>query len=514
MSCRLTRARCRTANAQTADQSVRRKVEAIFHALYRPAGPGDIRDSKAECGTREKLHEHGNGAARATAVRTATAPKSRTATARKYSGLAPPANDRNDSVTATYPIRTISADEIEAFGQVPAKAFLEPWPAEAAEREQIVIELDRTIAAFDGSQMVGSGSIYSFNLAVPGDSVPAAGITTIAVLPSYRRRGILTGLMNHLISDAASRSEPVAILFATESSIYTRFGFGLASMIQGFTLRRGEGRLALGSAASGPGTPRLRAIEPTQAQAQLARVFDAVFAHQPGMLARDDRWWRYLLTDVEALRGGMSPLYCLLAEDDAGPRGYVLYRTKAGWDSDHLVAGQLVIRELYATDPAATAALWTDVLSRDLVGEVSAPTRPADDPLLALLADPRRARGSLRDALWLRLVDVPAALTRRSYSAAADVVLEVIDPFVSANQGRWRLVTAGQEKGGPAACEPTQRDADVRLTVQALGAAYLGGASFGQLAGAGHVAELTPGALPILAAAMSWDRAPYSGMVF
>jgi predicted acetyltransferase len=416
-------------------------------------------------------------------------------------------------VTATYPIRTISADELDAFGQVPSKAFLEPWPAEAYEREQIIIELDRTIAAFDGTQMIGSGSVYSFDLAVPGNSVPAAGITTIAVLPSYRRRGVLTGLMNHLISDAASRSEPVAILFATEASIYTRFGFGLATMAQDITLRRGEGRLAAGSAASGPGAPRLRAIEPAKAQAQLAPVFDAVLAHQPGMLARDDRWWRYLLSDPESLRRGMSPLYCLLAEDDAGPRGYVLYRTKAGWDSDDLAAGKLVIRELYATDPAAAAALWTDVLSRDLVSEVTAAMRPADDPLIALLADPRRARGALRDALWLRVVDVPAALTSRGYSAAADVVLEVIDPFVSANQDRWRLVTAGRE-GGQAACEPTQRDADIRLTAQALGAAYLGGASFGQLAGAGHVAELTPGAVAMLAAAMSWDRAPYSGMVF
>lgn len=417
-------------------------------------------------------------------------------------------------MTATYPIRVISADELGAFSKVPAKAFLEPWPAEAAEREEIVTELDRTIAAFDGAQMVGSGQIYSFNLAVPGGQLPAAGLTTVAVLPSYRRRGILTGLMNSLLSDASSRSEPVAILFATEAAIYGRFGFGLASMIQDFTIRRGEGRLTAGAVASSPDAPRLRAVEPAAAQAQLAQVFDAVFARQPGTLARDGRWWRYLLSDPEVMRRGMSPLYCLLAEDDAGPRGYVLYRTKAGWDDDHVAAGQLSVRELHATDPAATAAMWTDVLSRDLVGEVTASMRPADDPLLAMLADPRRARGALKDALWLRLIDLPDALTRRRYAAAADVVLEVIDPVISANQGRWRLVTAGPADDGPAACEPARRDADIRLTVQALGAAYLGGASFGQLAGAGHVAELTPGSLAILAAAMSWDRAPYSGMMF
>jgi predicted acetyltransferase len=417
-------------------------------------------------------------------------------------------------VTATYPIRVIRADEAGAFGKVPAKAFLEPWPAEAAEREEIVTELDRTIAAFDGPQLVGSGSAYSFRLAVPGGEVPAAGLTTVAVLPSYRRRGILTGLMDYLMTDAASRSEPVAILFATEAGIYGRFGFGLASMIQDFTIRRGEGQLTLGAAVSGPDRPRLRAVEPAAAQAQLAQVFDAVFARQPGTLARDERWWRCLLTDPEVMRRGMSPLYCLLAEDDSGPRGYVLYRTKAGWDDEHLPDGQLNVRELHATDPAATAALWADVLSRDLVSEVTASMRPADDPLPAMLGDPRRARGSLRDALWLRLLDLPAALSRRRYAAAADVVLEVIDPVISANQGRWRLVTAGPAEDGPASCEPAERDADIRLTVQALGAAYLGGASFGQLAGAGHVAERTPGSLAVLAAAMSWDRAPYNGMMF
>jgi predicted acetyltransferase len=143
--------------------------------------------------------------------------------------------------------------------------------------------------------------------------------------------------------------------------------------------------------------------------------------------------------------------------------------------------------------------------------------RPIDDPLLAMLADPRRARPAPADGLWVRLVDLPAALTRRSYAAAADVVLEVIDPVMTGNAGRWRLRTTAASAGGgrgATTCEPTHEPADVRVTVQALGASYLGGASFGQLAGAGHVAELSPGALAALAAAMSWERAPYSGMIF
>ena len=418
-------------------------------------------------------------------------------------------------MTQTYPIRTIAADEFEALFKVSAEAFLETMRPEVLEHERKVAEYDRTIAAIDGDQLAGSGCAYSFRLTVPGGAVPAAGVSMIAVLPSHRRRGILTGLMDYLLADASRRREPVAILFASESAIYRRFGYGLASMHQRLTIGRGEGRLAPGTAVTGPGAPRLRAVAPRQAMPELAKVLDTELQRRPGMLARDDRWWSAILDDAPAIRQpGMSKLRCLLAEDDQGPRGYALYRTQASWGLDNVAAGTLRLRELMAADPAATAALWADLLSRDLVGEIVAPMRPMDDPLLAMMADPRRARPSPADGLWVRLVDLAAALTQRSYAADADLVLDVIDPVINANAGRWRLRTPGWAAPGQASCERTGDAADLRLEAHALGAAYLGGASFGQLADAGHVAELTPGALGRLAAAMSWDRAPYSGMMF
>ncbi len=174
----------------------------------------------------------------------------------------------------------------------------------------------------------------------------------------------------------------------------------------------------------------------------------------------------------------------------------------------------LRVRELIASGPAVIAALWSDLLTRDLVGEVTAPVRPVDDPLLAMLTDPRRAHPAVSDGLWVRLADVPAALCKRRYAAGVDVVLDVIDPVLPDNAGRWRLQSAGPDDPALASCERSGAAADVLLTVQALGAAYLGGASFGQLAGAGHVRELTPGAVARLAAAMSHDRAPWACMVF
>jgi predicted acetyltransferase len=418
------------------------------------------------------------------------------------------------TMTQTYPIRAIGPDELTALADVDAHAFLEPWPAEAIERERITTEFDRTFAAFDGEQMVGSGANYSFQLTVPGGVAPAAGVTAIAVLPSHRRRGILTSMMGQLFADAAARSEPLAVLFASEAGIYSRFGFGPGSMELHLTIRRGEGRLAPGVFAAGQrgAGVRLRAVEPAAARADLARVFDAELGRRPGALARDERWWTYLLTDLPEMRPARtSPVRCLLAEDDDGPRGYALYRTSSNW-SDHLAEGVVEVQELYATDPAATAALWSDLLSRDLVGEVQARRRPVDEPLLAMLADPRRGRATLADGLWVRVLDLPDALARRRYAAAADLVLEVADPLIAANDGRWRLRTGGPADA--AYCGRTGDAADVRLTVQALGAAYLGGGQLSQLAAAGHAEELTPGALAALGTALSWDRPPYSGMLF
>jgi predicted acetyltransferase len=415
-------------------------------------------------------------------------------------------------MTDSYPVRPVSAEEYPAFTAVLGEAFLEPWPPEAAAVEREVLELDRTIAAVDGAEFVGTATSYSFALTVPGASARAAGISGISVRPSYRRRGILTAMMRHQLSDACSRGETMAILFASESGIYARYGFGLASWHQRLQIARGDGALRTGAALSHADSLSLLAVQPAQARDKLASVYATALPGRPGMLARDDRWWDSMLADPPALRDGMSPLRCLLAEDATGPVGYALYRTKPSWQ-DGLAAGTLRLRELVATEPEAIAALWSDLLDRDLVSEVVAPSRPVDDPLLAMLADPRRAHALVSDALWVRLIDLPAALCQRRYATGIDVVLDVIDPVLPDNAGRWHL-HSGEPADGAAVCERTSRTADVVLTVQAAGAAYLGGASFGQLAGAGHVRELTPGAAGRLAAAMSFDPAPWTCQIF
>jgi len=417
-----------------------------------------------------------------------------------------------------YLLRPISPDEFEAFNEVPFLAFNDTWPqAEVIEHERIVFEFDRSLAAVDGDTIVGTASAYSFQLTVPGGTTRAAGVTYVSVRPSHRRRGILSALMRRQLADIAARGEAVAALFSSESGIYGRYGYGSASGQLRLTIRRGEGSLNPAAArGAGDGGVRLSAGQPAELRTELAGIYDAVVPLRPGMMARGERWWQSTVADPEIHRGGRSSLKCLLAAGDAGPCGYALYRTKADWDDDGLPWGSLSVQELITTDAAATAALWADLLTRDLIGEVVARMRPVDDPLLDMLADRRRARAYLTDGLWVRLVDVPAALTARRYSCAADIVIEVTDDLLPANAGRWRLRCPGPADGAAAtaSCERTTAAADIVLPVAALGAGYLGGTRLGTLAAAGLVTERKRGALARLSTALYADPAPWCPSMF
>jgi predicted acetyltransferase len=419
---------------------------------------------------------------------------------------------RNANMAERYPLRPIVVDEFDAFHHVTEQAFHEGPPSERARAGMLSrTELDRTLAAFDGSTPVSSAGIYSFRMCVPGALAAVGGVTFIAVLPGYRRRGILASMMRRQLDDMHDRGETLAALWASEAGIYGRFGYGRASRQATFTIRRGEGAFV----REAPADPRLRlrVAEPDAVLAELTKVYDTLLPVQPGLFSRNEAWWRRVLADPEEERQGAGAVHCLLAEDDAGPRGYALYNGHGRWDFDTFLAdGRLDIRELVSTDPAATAALWADLLSRDLVSEVVARLRPEDDPLLHLLADPRRARPTIADGLWVRLVDVPGALSLRRYPCPVDVVIEVIDDWCPWNQGRWRLTVP--VPGDTASCTRSTDPADVILPVTALGAAYLGSTKLGALAAAGQATELKTGMLNALSAALTWDPAPWCPVLF
>jgi predicted acetyltransferase len=428
-----------------------------------------------------------------------------------------PARDGDDP----YPIRPVSADEFDGFHAVDMHAFHgSPLTGEDRELTLARLEFDRTLAAFDGEAPAGIAGAYSFQLTVPGAvTLPAAGVTWVAVLPSHRRRGVLTSLMRRQLADIRERGEPVAVLWASEATIYSRYGYGRAMWHADLTLYRGEGAMARQVPIDG--SLRLRIVDPAAVMSELAKVYEAVLPSRPGFIARNEAWWRSAVFDPADDRQGASPLHCLLAEDDGGPRGYALYSGVNSWDAEtSLPDGVVTVRELVCADPAASASLWADLLGRDLTTEFRVRRRPVDDPLLYQLADPRRARPRLKDALWARIIDVPGALAGRRYSAPVDTVIEVRDDPMPSNAGRWRLTTADRAaedgSGLEASCVPAAASAptDVALDITELGAAYLGGTRLGALAGAGLVAERRAGAVRRLSAAMSWDPSPWCPVSF
>jgi predicted acetyltransferase len=417
-------------------------------------------------------------------------------------------------MATTFQIRPLIEAELPALDYVDQHAF-NGRPGSARQRANWMarLELDRTLGAFDGTTLAGVTGVYSFRMRVPGAMAAVAGVSMVAVLPSHRRRGALTGLMRRQLSDIAERGEAVAALFASESEIYGRYGYGRASWHLFLKLGRGHGRLA----AAAPADPsvRLRIAEPRSAHAEMGKVYELAMAERPGLYARTEPWWERLTHDPDS---DSDPLMrCVLAEDDSGPRGYALFSSEGRWEQGtFLPDGEMDVSEAIATDPAAAAALWADLLSRDLITTFRLWMRPVDDPLLDLLADSRQGRPQISDGLWIRLVDVGKALSQRRYACPVDVVIEVSDELCPQNQGRWRLTaaTTSAPSGFSGTCERTTAPADLVLPVRALGAAYLGGTRLGPLAAAGLATEVTPGSVAALSAAMSWDPAPWCPMIF
>lgn len=408
----------------------------------------------------------------------------------------------------TYPIRPIDESEWPSFARVTTEGFgWTPHPKEM-ERYKRETEFDRTLAAFDGDLIAGVTSILSLTMTVPGGRMPVAGVTSVSVLPSHRRRGILTSLMRRQLADVRERGESVAALFASETPIYGRYGYGRAAHELSFRIRTSGSAFT----ANAPADPslRIRVARPADVRADLERLFASVVDRRPGRYDRDARTWDNVLADEEFDQHGAGSLRSVLAEDDEGVRGYALFRIKASWDGNGVPDGELRLRELEAADPAAYALLWRSVLDRDLVSTVQARTRPVDDPLIALIADQRQLRAGWSDELWVRVVEVERALAARAYSAAVDVVIEVEDDVCPWNAGRWRLTAdlSGAE------CKPVEDAPDVTLPVAALGSAYLGDGLLMESAAAGLLREHSPGSVRALATAMSWSPKPWAGLGF
>jgi predicted acetyltransferase len=373
---------------------------------------------------------------------------------------------------------------------------------ERMERFLELITLERMHGAWSDDTIVGGAAAFSFHLTVPGGDLATAGVSVVGVYPTHRRRGVLRSLMRAQLDDAHERGEPLAALWASEESIYGRFGYGLAAFCGEISLPHEYTALAQPFEPAGT----FRFLEPDEALESLPPVFERMRLQWPGMFSRSRLWWEQReIADPEERRDGAGPKRWIAHERDGAIDGYAVYRHKPGWEAGSTIAELRVIEALGAT-PAAFRDIWAYLLAVDWKAKVTASLLPPDHPLFLLLATPRRMRYRMGDALWVRIVDVGAALSGRRYLDDGALVLDVVDDFCSWNEGRWKLADGSAGR--------TDEDADVRLPVQSLGSALLGGISFSSLARAGRAEELRDGGLARGDALFRWDRHPWCPEIF
>ncbi|GAA2312160.1 GNAT family N-acetyltransferase [Streptomyces caniferus] len=400
-------------------------------------------------------------------------------------------------------LRTLRDTEWDNWSNALNRAFGGlPLPEENRALQRAVTEPERSFGIWDDGDCVATAGAFSFGLTVPGGAeVPAAGVTAVSVRSTHRRRGLLRSMMRHQLADVRERGEPLAVLTSSEPAIYGRFGYGPAA--QDMRLAVDTVRLPAPELPGVDGV-RLRLVDPVVAVADCERVYARLVPTRPGMLARRPGWERLPVRDDPNGRDGAGVLQCVVAEVDGEVRGYARFAVQPSHDHTG-PTGKVLLRDVEALDPVGYAALWRFLFGIDLTTSVSVRTRPVDDALLHLVPDMRRCDIRLDESLFVRPVEVGAALAARAYRTPVEVVLEVSDPFCPWNEGRWRL--SGDAAG--AACARTTAPAELALSVRELGSAYLGGFSLRALAAAGRVRELRPGALAEAARAFGSEVAPW-----
>jgi len=400
----------------------------------------------------------------------------------------------------TIEIRPPAEDELRAAMTAAEIAFGagviedEDW-----ERERQALPASRALAAFDGGKPVALAGAYAFDLTIPGGQLPCAGVTWVGVVPTHRRRGILRDLMRHQLEDVAVWGEPIAALWASEAAIYGRFGYGQAA--PSAHAKSNPARFALRTPASGS----VRLVDAEEALLSFPPVYERLRAERPGMITRDERWWKeHRLADLERWRRGASVKFYAVVEIDGEVEGYAYYRIKDEWQ-DGFAKGQVRVIEALALSAEAERTLWSFLHGIDLVTQVEVYIFDPASSLPLLVRDQRALGLRVGDGLWLRLVDADAALRARSYRPGESVVLEVRDELLPSNAGRYRV---GDDAGR------TEDTADLALDVADLASAYLGGFDFHRLLRAGLVEERSDGAAEAATLLFRTELPPFCPEVF
>lgn len=394
------------------------------------------------------------------------------------------------SLSDSLDVRHITDGEVPEWIRALNTGFLRPSPEGDAECRGAFIQPGRTLGAFDGSRCVATFRSSAKAMTVPGGAtIPCCGITNVTVTASHRRRGLLSRMMATHLAEAVEWGEPLAILIAAEYPIYGRYGFGPATWATEFVIDVFRAGLDRNEPVR---DGRVDLVDPAEYRKLAPEAYDRFRVTQPGALARDDDWWKRATGEMRfpANRDPRTPFFALYRNGAGRVDGLLSYRTDDHWDEPQPKI-RLEVVDLVTTTTPAASALWRFLVTMDWVGTVRAGRRAPDDVMPLLLGDPRAARSDFHsDFMWLRVLDVPAALSVRSYATTGQLVLDVRDP---AGHAAGRFLVDGSPDG--ALCTRTTRSADLTLDVGTLSTLYLGDESATRLAALGAVHEETSGAL-------------------
>jgi predicted acetyltransferase len=370
-------------------------------------------------------------------------------------------------------VRPVDGAEISSFLNVFETAWASGTDEGQRRPTRFALTGERTLGAYVRGGMAGTAMSFSMELSLPGwVQVPMAGVSYVAVHPLYRRRGIMRALMRHQIDDLHARDISLAGLGASEAGIYSRFGYGPATWDSSWRLARGAVR-----DLAGRGDPStLELVEAQVARKLFPTIHEEARRSQVGEVRTYPARWDDLI--------GRGRCFTLCRSHDGHPSGYAIYRIeRQGRYSSHATA---VVDHLITSTDAAYRSLWAYLADLDLTDWVTASGRPEHEPLYWTLPDRRQLTiTAVSDHLWIRLIDLAEALTRRRYAVEDSLVLDVTDRFCPWNAGRWLLA------GGPGGAEchraGDQDRAGLRLDASALASLFLGGVSVARLATAGRV---------------------------
>ncbi|MHC5905641.1 GNAT family N-acetyltransferase [Streptomyces sp. S6] len=410
-------------------------------------------------------------------------------------------------------IRLIRDDERLAWLRALRTGFLQVSTVseEQVAGRRVADAESRVYGAFEGQRVVGTYRSFPQELTVPGGGVVAANaISNVAVLPTHRRRGVLTRVMREDLTAAKERGDVAATLIAAEYPIYGRYGFGPATSVAEWSVDATRTGLDPRWAAPECGG-RVEVVEPEDVRKAGPELHERVRRGQPGAVSRTQAWWD-TATGVLRVYEGERPMPAFVAyRSPAGEiEGLAAYSVDDAWSGGGQAANTLTVKWLIGTSPAAQRALWHFLCSIDWVATVETGWRGPDDLLPRLLPDPRAARVKmLSDWLWVRLLDVGRALEARAYDAEGELVLEVDD---AAGLAGGRFLLEASPKG--ASCTPSTRSADLALDVSDLASLWLGDESVARLAALGRVREVRAGAVREAGALLRTSGRPWCPDMF